>query len=419
MRELLETCFRAALKAAAADSAVFANLPDKPRGRCIVVGAGKASAAMAAAVEQAWPDVDISGVVATRYGHAVATKKIRIIESGHPVPDESSLLAARAMQQVLCNLSSDDLVLALISGGGSANLALPIDGVSLQQKQNLVKQLLHSGATIADINLVRNFLSQVKGGKLGSLAAPAQLCTLLISDIPGDSPYLVASGPTLPVPGSLQDALDVLARYKIDIEENLRTAMVQASNNAQPQVPASHTFRIIANPELALQAASRILQSAGFVPILLGDDLQGESWELGSNMAELARCLKHITQSGQAKFALLSGGETTVSIAGEYGRGGRNTEFLLSMAIALRGESGICALACDSDGIDGTEDAAGAVIDSTTLKRGEQMGLNAASFLACHDSYSFFKPLGDLVLTGPTLTNVNDIRIVLVHSAGH
>ena len=411
-RLFLRQLFDAAVASANPFKVLASHLPEKPKGRCIVVGAGKASAAMAAALEQAWPDVSMSGVVVTRYGHAVPTSKIKIIEAAHPVPDDNSLLAATEILQTVSGLNEDDLVIALISGGGSALLVSPAEGLTLSDKQNLNRALLQSGASIGEMNIVRKHLSRIKGGKLATAAAPARVVTLLISDVPGDDPAIIASGPTVPDQSTPQDARDILARYKV----NIPPAVEHVLN--QPHVsPAwiATDVRMIASPLMALLAAATMATARGISPLVLGDALEGEARDVGKIMAGMAFSAQLHGLPASAPCVLLSGGEATVSIQnGKAGRGGRNTEFLLSLAIALQGRTGIWALAGDTDGIDGTEDAAGAIVTPDTLIRADSQNRQPRDFLAGHDSYSLFKTLGDLVMTGPTLTNVNDFRAILV-----
>ncbi|CBG87958.1 glycerate kinase type-2 family protein [Citrobacter rodentium] len=411
--EILQDIFQHAVDSARAGPAILANLPEKPRGRCVVIGAGKASAAMAAAVDAAWPDVDVSGVVVTRYGYAVPAGRIRIIEAAHPVSDSMSEVAAMLIVEALRGLTSDDLVLALISGGGSALMALPAPGLTLKDKQTITRALLHSGASIKEMNLVRRHLSAVKGGKLARMAQPARIVSLIISDVPGDSPADVASGPTVADQSTPQQALQVLQRYAIPVsrpvDELLNKQASPVDNTANSEV------RLIATPQLALQAAALAVRRHGLTPIILGDAIEGESREVAVVMAGIAQSVKQYGHPVRGPAVLLSGGETTVTVNnGQHGKGGRNTEFSLSLACALEGESGIWAIAGDSDGIDGTEDAAGALVFPDTLTRGKMGGLNAGNYLDVHDSYSFFHAIDDLVITGPTLTNVNDIRAIMI-----
>lgn len=410
---ILQDIFQQAVDSARAGPVIPPNLPEKPRGRCVVIGAGKASAAMAAAVDAAWPDVDLSGVVVTRYGHAVPAGRIRIIEAAHPVSDAMSETAAMLIVETLRGLTPDDLVLALISGGGSALMALPAPGLTLADKQKITRSLLHSGANIKEMNLVRRHLSAVKGGKLAMLAQPARIVSLIISDVPGDNPADVASGPTVADSSMPHDALRVLQRYGIAIPEAVRDLLNQPASPVKNV--ANSEVRLIATPTLALQAAAVAARNHGLTPLILGDAIEGESREVAVVMAGIARSAKQYGHPVSGPAVLLSGGETTVTVSnGQPGKGGRNTEFLLSLACALQGENGIWAVAGDSDGIDGTEDAAGAMVFPDTLTRGKMRDLNAVNYLDGHDSYSYFHALDDLLITGPTLTNVNDIRAILI-----
>lgn len=410
---ILQDIFQQAVDSARAGPVIPPNLPEKPRGRCVVIGAGKASAAMAAAVDAAWPDVDLSGVVVTRYGHAVPAGRIRIIEAAHPVSDAMSETAAMLIVETLRGLTPDDLVLALISGGGSALMALPAPGLTLADKQKITRSLLHSGANIKEMNLVRRHLSAVKGGKLAMLAQPARIVSLIISDVPGDNPADVASGPTVADSSMPHDALRVLQRYGIAIPEAVRDLLNQPASPVKNV--ANSEVRLIATPTLALQAAAVAARNHGLTPLILGDAIEGESREVAVVMAGIARSAKQYGHPVSGPAVLLSGGETTVTVSnGQPRKGGRNTEFLLSLACALQGENGIWAVAGDSDGIDGTEDAAGAMVFPDTLTRGKMRDLNAVNYLDGHDSYSYFHALDDLLITGPTLTNVNDIRAILI-----
>ena len=411
LRGALTEIFMAAVKSADPHEALIGALPEKPRGRCVVVGAGKASGAMAAALEAAWPDVDMQGVVVTRYGHAVPTRKIRIVEAAHPVSDAMSEVASMLMMEQVKGLREEDCVIALISGGGSSLLALPRQGITLADKQAVNKTLLKSGATIHEMNTVRKQLSDIKGGRLALAARPARVVTLIISDVPGDDPQSIASGPTVADSSTPAQALEIVRRYGISLPEHV----IKVLETPRPPVTAAdieQDIRTIATPSGALAAAASVASKMGFTPLILGDALEGESAQMGIMMAGIARSIKQHGAPVKGPAVLLSGGETTVTIgAGGAGRGGRNTEFLLSLACALKGESGIYAIAGDTDGIDGTEDAAGAIVTPDTLTRTER---NARETLAAHDSYSFFAASGDLVITGPTLTNVNDIRAILV-----
>jgi hydroxypyruvate reductase len=412
-RQVLRRVFDAAVASAAPGPAVLRSLPPKPRGRCVVVGAGKASAAMAAAVDAAWPDVDLSGVVVTRHGHGAPAGRIEVVEAGHPAPDEMSEVAARRILAAVRGLTPDDLVLALISGGGSALLVLPAAGLSLGDKQTVNRALLNSGGPIGEINTVRKHLSAIKGGRLAVAARPAQVVTLAISDIPGDDPAAIASGPTLPDPSTREDAREIVARYGLALPPAVTAALRNGPETPKPgEIEAD--VRLVATPKLALDAAAAAARAAGLRPLLLGDALEGESRELGTVMAGIARSVALHGEPAARPALLLSGGETTVTLGAGAGRGGRNTEFLLGFALAVAGQAGVWAIAGDSDGIDGTEDAAGALVTPDSLARGRAAGLDARACLAAHDSYGYFLALGDLVRTGPTLTNVNDIRAVLI-----
>ncbi|MHC2216774.1 glycerate kinase type-2 family protein [Rhizobium leguminosarum] len=413
-RATLHQIFDAAVESASPQRAVLENLPDKPTGRCIVVGAGKASAAMAAALDSAWPDVDLSGVVVTRYGHAVPAGRIRIIEASHPVPDAMSERAAADVLQAVRGLTPDDLVVALVSGGGSALLVAPAGGMTLADKQSVNRALLASGATITEMNAVRKHLSRIKGGRLGLAARPAKVVTLVISDVPGDDPASIASGPTIADESTIDEVRGIISRYRIVLPDTARFVLDSGEETPKPADLASDV-RIIAAPSLALDSAAKAAANAGLQTLVLGDAIEGEARELGTVMAGIALSAKTKGLPVRGPAVLLSGGEGTVSIGCQpAGRGGRNTEFLLGLAVALKGHAGIWAIAGDTDGIDGTEDAAGAVVTPDTLERGRKKGLDARAYLASHDSYSFFDEIGDLVKTGPTRTNVNDIRAILI-----
>jgi hydroxypyruvate reductase len=358
----------------------------------------------------------LTGLVVTRYGHAVPTRCIEVIEAAHPVPDENSETAARRMLQVARGLSADDLVLALISGGGSALLALPAPGLTLADKQAINRALLASGATITEMNAVRKHLSAIKGGRLAREAVPARMVTLAISDVPGDDPAVIASGPTVPDPTTFADVRALLARYGIDPPPSVARLLQEAAEEtAKPGEMPPPDYRMIATPAMALNAAAEAARKHGVAPLILGDALEGESREMGTVMAGIARSVRTHGLPLTAPALLLSGGETTVTIGrGPAGRGGRNTEFLLGLAVALNGTSGIWAVAGDTDGIDGTEDAAGAIVAPDTLGRARAAGLDPRGVLIAHDSYGLFDSIGDLIRTGPTLTNVNDIRAILI-----
>ena len=417
-RHLLRAMYDAAIVASQPAAMIHRHVPPPPAGRCVVVGAGKASAAMATALDAAllaqWgPGVAVSGVVATRHGHAAGLPagRIAVVEAGHPVPDRHSLAAAQQIVAALHGLTAQDLVIALVSGGGSACMEWPVDGMDLADLQRLTRAMLESGASIAEINTVRRHLSRVKGGRLAALAAPAPVLTLLISDVPGDDPAAIASGPTLADGTSPADALATIARYRLPVP----SAVLDALRSAPPILSTPGEHRIIASPRLALQAAAAWARQQGLGTLVLGDALEGEACELGRAMAGIARSAATWGDPLRAPGVILSGGETTVTLAGrEFGRGGRNCEFALAMAVALDGAPGIWALAADSDGIDGSEDAAGAVITPDTLSRARAAGASAQEALAGHDSYSFFAAIEDLLITGPSHTNVNDFRAVLI-----
>lgn len=408
-RALLRKVFDAGIAAADPAKVLAAYLPERPAGRVVVVGAGKAAAAMARAVEAVWPDVE--GVVVTRDGHSAPTSRIRVLEAAHPVPDARSEDAARQILAAVTGLTSDDLVLVLMSGGGSSLMALPAEGLTLADKQQVNRQLLASGLAIGDMNRVRRRLSGIKGGKLALAAAPARVVTLAISDVPGDDPRAIASGPSVHDPDAGAD-LSGLIRRLPDLPDAAR-ALLSRPAKAQPAFAAD--YRMIATPMMALEAAAAVARAEGVTPLIIGDALEGEAAGAGQLMAGIAHSVARHGHPVRTPALLLSGGETTVSIGREKpGRGGRNTEFLLSLALALGGASGVWALAGDTDGIDGTENAAGAVIGPDTLSRATAAGLSAADALARHDSFTLFERLGDLVVTGPTLTNVNDLRAILV-----
>jgi glycerate 2-kinase len=418
-RQLLRDMFEAAIAAASPDKAVPPNLPEPPTGRTVVVGAGKAGASMARAVEAHWPDdKPLSGLVVTRYGHAVGPlKRIEVVEAAHPIPDAAGQNAARRILDLVTGLGPEDLALCLISGGGSALLSLPAPGITLDDKRALSKVLLRSGANINEINCVRKHLSAIKGGRLARAAAPAKIVSLVISDVPGDDPSVIASGPTTPDTTTLADAKAVLRRYSI-----VPSASVQAlldDGRSETPKPGDLAFvrsetRIIAAPQASLMAAADVASRASYRPLILGDALEGETKEVGKVMAGIARQVAVHGQPYPAPCVLISGGETTVTVRGR-GRGGRNVEFLLSMAVELDGRPRIFAIAGDTDGTDGAEEVAGAIVTPDTLERARGLGLNARALLADNDAHNFFRALGDQVITGPTMTNVNDFRAVLIN----
>lgn len=416
-RQALRALFDAAVAAADPRIVLAQHLPPKPtKGRTIVVGGGKSAAVMAAALEDAWPDVAMQGVVVTRYGHAVPTKRIEVIEAAHPVPDANSQKGAQRLLQAVQGLTADDLVIALMSGGASALLAAPAPGLTLEDKQAINKALLACGANITEMNAVRKHLSAIKGGRLAAAAAPARIVTMAISDVPGDDPAVIGSGPTVPDRTTFADARALIARYGIVPSPAVAARLAQdADETPKPGSLPRTEFRMIATPLMALQATAKAAEAMGFTPVILGDALEGESKEMGTVMAGIARSIRDHGYPVKAPAVLLSGGETTVTLgAGPYGHGGRNTEFLAGLAVALDGAPGIWAMAADTDGVDGMDEVAGAILTPDTLVRLKAQGLEARTMLAGHDSHTLFKSVGDLIVTGPTLTNVNDIRAVLI-----
>jgi hydroxypyruvate reductase len=384
-----------------------------PKSRVIVIGAGKASAMMAHAVEKAWPHIALEGLVVTRYDYGVPTEKIRVIEAAHPVPDDAGQRACHEMLQVINGLSADDLVIALISGGGSALLSLPAPCLSSDEKRALNRVLLNCGATIHEINCLRKHLSKIKGGQLALAAAPAKVLTLLISDIPGDDPCTIASGPTLPDPTTHAQARAVIEKYKIEISDDMRAFLQDPANETpKPDHPAfhGHEAKIIARAQDALEAAAQFADAHKIKPVILGDDIEGEARHVAKAHIELAF---GYLDAGKGGHVLISGGETTVTIKGN-GKGGRNTEYLLAAMIAADGRQGIFGIACDTDGIDGSENNAGAFFTPDTMEKSRALGLDASAFLENNDAYNFFEAVGGLIVTGPTYTNVNDFRALLV-----
>jgi len=414
-RELLHSLFMAAVESADPMRCIPPLLPPPPKGRTVILGAGKASAAMARAVEQVWTG-DLEGLVVTRYGYKVPTRSIEIVEASHPVPDQAGMEAARRILAKAQGLTKDDLVICLISGGGSALLALPADGVTLEDKQSLNKALLASGATISEINCVRRHLSAVKGGRLAAACHPAEVVTLVISDVPGDNPVDIASGPTVGDPTSCADALAILKRYEIEVPTNVRELLESGrGETVKPGDPrlGHPDIRMTATPLMALEAAAEKARTLGLSAHILGDDIEGEAREVGKVMAGIARLTGRRGKPFTPPCVLLSGGETTVTVRGN-GKGGRNVEFLLSLGLALAGDPRIHAIAGDTDGVDGMEEIAGAYLAPDTLARARKSGINPLESLSNNDGHGFFKALGDSVVTGPTLTNVNDFRAILI-----
>ena len=418
--ETLRALFDAALAAAEPSRALERRIPTPVQGRTVVVGAGKASAAMAGAFESAWPG-PLEGLVITRYGHAAPCSRIEVVEASHPVPDIAGERAASRILALARGLGPNDQLVFLASGGGSALLSLPAPGLALDDKQAVTRSLLRSGATITEINTVRKHLSAIKGGRLAAAAAPARIVTLAISDVPGDDPAVIASGPTVPDPTTFADARSVLAKYRITEPAAVFAHLLEeAEETPKPNDPIFDraTFDLVASPQESLQAAAAAAAHREIVPIVLSDRIEGEARQIALVHAAIALQIRagKFRVGGSLVWppaVILSGGETTVTIAGP-GRGGRNTEFLLGLAAALDGAEGIWALACDTDGIDGTEGNAGAIVYPESLARAAARGVSIQDALADNDGYGFFAALGDLVVTGPTLTNVNDFRAVLV-----
>jgi glycerate 2-kinase len=412
---LLRRMFDAAVAAAMPTEAVPAHLPQPPTGRTVVIGAGKASAAMAAAVEAHWP-AELEGLVVTRYDHAVPCRRIEIVEAAHPVPDAAGQAAARRILELVQGLGPDDLVLALISGGGSSLLALPAPGLTLDDKQAVNKALLRSGASIDEMNCVRKHLSAIKGGRLAAAVHPARLVALMISDVPGDDPAVIASGPTVADPTTRHDALAIIAKYGIElgpqVQAHLESEACESVKPGDPRLRAVENV-LIATPQGSLEAAAAVAREAGITPVILGDSLEGEARDVAKVMAGIAKQVVRHGQPAARPCVLLSGGETTVTIRGD-GTGGRNVEFLLALAVALNGEPGVSALAADTDGVDGAAEVAGAWLTDATLAKAEALGIDAKASLARNDGHGFFGALGQQLVTGPTLTNVNDFRAVLI-----
>ena len=413
--EFLNELMTAAIEAADPIQCLPGHLPDPPKGRTIVVGAGKAAAKMARVVEDNWRG-ELDGLVVTRYGHRVDCDRIEVIEAAHPVPDAAGEAGARRIFDLVSSAGEEDLVLCLISGGASALLSLPSDGLTLRDKQNVNRDLLRSGANITEMNCVRKHLSAIKGGRLAAAAAPARVLTLAISDVPGDDPAVIGSGPTVADATTYADARGIFDKYELTPPESVgRCLSVAGDETPKPGDPRLQTAEcaLIATPQMSLDAASAIAAKHGVTPVVLGDAIEGEAREVAIVMAGIARQMARRGQPAPAPAVLLSGGETTVTVRGA-GRGGRNAEFLLALAVALEGEPGVWALAVDTDGIDGTEDNAGAIVAPDTLVLAEKAGLAPKNMLANNDGYSFFLALDQLVKTGPTLTNVNDFRAILV-----
>ncbi|WP_207478174.1 glycerate kinase type-2 family protein [Arenibaculum pallidiluteum] len=414
-RDLLQTCFDRAVTACRPSEILAPHLPARPPGRTVAIGAGKAAASMAAALERHWPG-PLDGMVVTRHGHGQRCKRLRVVEAGHPNPDEAGQRVAAEMLSLIGGLCERDLVLCLLSGGGSSLLMLPPPGVSLGAVKAVNSALLASGAPIEDMNRVRSVVSRLGGGRLCMAAWPARMVTLAISDVPGDTPTTIASGPTVAPESDAMIARGILKRYDVAVPADLDRFL--ASSEAAMPAPghpafSASAYRLIASGRTALEAAATHARSLGLEPFLLGDAVEGEAREVGRAMAGIAKAVQSGTSSFRRPCLLLSGGETSVTVRGK-GRGGRNAEFLLGFALAIEGSSGITAIACDTDGIDGSEDNAGAIADGATVRKARELGLDPRARLASNDAYSVFEATGELVVTGPTLTNVNDFRAILV-----
>ena len=410
-QRLLRKMFDAAVEAAQPRLTLSAHLPKAPKGRTIVIGAGKASAAMAQAFEKAWKK-PVEGLVVTRYGYGVPTKHIEIVEAAHPVPDAAGREAAARILKMMQGLSKDDLVIALISGGGSSLLALPAGGITLEDKRAVNSALLKSGAPINEMNVVRKHLSAIKGGRLAQAAFPARVETLIISDVPGDDVSAVASGPTVPDPSTFAEARAIIAKYGIEVPGSVTRHLAEARQET-PKKLSNARATLIASPQKSLLAAARVARDAGYRPLILGDSIEGEARDVGFVHAGIALQASRFGQPVKLPCAIISGGETTVTVRG-HGEGGRNVEFLLALALKLNGAEGIHALAADTDGVDGGAEVAGAFISPSTLARARKLGVDPWAELSSNNGHGFFEKLGDQLISGPTLTNVNDLRVILI-----
>lgn len=416
-RTLLSSLFHVAVAAADPGKIMSAWLPEPPRGRTVVIGAGKGAAAMACAFDEAWPH-ELQGVVVTRYGYAVPCRRIQVLEAAHPMPDEAGLEASRVMMKAVSGLTSDDLVVALISGGGSALLPAPPDGLTLADEQDFTRALLESGLPISDMNLLRKHVSRIKGGRLALAVAPARLVTLVLSDVPGDNPAYVASGPTVPDPGTRADALALIAQTRLllpnRVMQHLRSPSADAPLPSDPAL-GNQEVHVIGSASVSLDAAAaQCMHQFGLPAVILSDRIEGEAREIGRMHAAIACEVATRNRPFSRPVLLLSGGETGVAVSGFAGRGGRNTEFALSLAIGVQTMRGISALAADTDGIDGSNESAGAFVDTTTVSRLRQAGVDPKKSLADHSSGDAFDLIGDSFVTGPTRTNVNDFRAILI-----
>ena len=419
-RDILGALFQAAVQAADPLHTLRGHLPSAPRGRTVVVGAGKAAARMAEAFEALWEGA-CSGVVVDRHGTTARLEHLRLMTAAHPVPDAAGILAAQALLGAVAGLSEDDLVVALISGGGSALLPCPAHGLTLADEAAVNRALMASGAPIAEMNVVRSRISRIKGGRLAGAAHPARVVSLIVSDIPGDDPSLVASGPTVPLAAAPQAALDIIQRYRISLPAAVLDQLMSAEALPRANDPAfaRDKVQVIASARLSLMAAARAAEAMGLEAIVLSDAIEGEAATVGSNHARLAREMLAERGGAPRPLVLLSGGETTVTLGqGPVGKGGRNTEYLLALAKGLHGVAGVHALAADTDGIDGSEDNAGAFADGTSWRRMDAAGISADAALARHDAWSAFKAVNDLFVTGATGTNVNDFRAILLWPPG-
>ena len=414
-RELLTRLFEAAIEAAQPGHCLRHFLPEAPRGRLLVIGIGKASASMAKAFEDHWSG-PFTGLALTRYGYQLPCEHFEVIEAAHPVPDEAGLLASQRIMAMVSGLTADDTVLFLISGGGSALLTLPYEGISLADKQAVNRELLRSGANICEMNVIRRHLSAIKGGRLAAACHPARVISLLISDVPGDSPVDIASGPTVADPTTCGDALALVKRYGMNLPPSamavLESGRGESIKPGDTRLARTETH-LITTPQMALEAAAQVARAVGITPYILGDSIEGEARDVGKVMAGLARQVATHQQPFTPPCVLLSGGETTVTLRGK-GRGGRNVEFLLSLGISLDGFEGVYALAGDTDGVDGVEEVAGAYLAPDSLQRAWAKGIHPKETLADNDGHGFFSALGDSIVTGPTLTNVNDFRAILI-----
>jgi glycerate 2-kinase len=419
-KQFLIDSFHAAVAAADPSKVVARHLPPAPKGKTLVVGAGKAAASMARAVELAWPrDLPLEGIVVTRYAHGMPTERIRVVEASHPVPDAAGEMAAAEILMRTSDLSADDRLIALVSGGGSSLLSLPVAGVSMTDLKTLTKDLLKSGAPITEMNIVRKHLSRIQGGQL-AVACKAPVTTLIVSDVAGDEPSAIASGPTCADASTFRDALDILQRFEVAAPASITTHLRAGANGEIDETPkpgntifARVDNVMIATAHQSLQAAAQFFRVHDITPVVLGDTVTGEASEVAKVYAAMVREIRLHGQPFKTPVALISGGECTVTVRGN-GRGGRCAEFLISLAVELNGMPGVYALAADTDGIDGTEDNAGALLLPDSQARAEALGLNAAKMLANNDGYSYFAALDDLIITGPTRTNVNDYRVILI-----